>query len=205
MERPASPTPFCASIVRPASHSSWRRRPRGWPSCAELLCAPECGGWLDPRAGLGVALPARPDWWNTGTLEAVDPRIARGSAGGGEAFTRSWCRGSTGIVLGKLAEPADFDLRRRWRAEMPDGLENKVRNTGEHEIFVKEEADEPCCSHMGHVEALLFANSRLGEERYLGAALAGDRGGVAAAQHGAATTLDHMLSWKHRHRLHLLA
>ncbi len=134
---------------------------------------PECGGWLDPRAFFESRYRPRRgswlEWWSTGTLEDLEPQDREGSSGEARRFARSWCHGSTGIVLGKLAS-LDFDDSPEVRAEIQAGLEDQVRNLGEHDL-VEGRTDDLCCGHMGHVEALLFAYSRLGEEKYLDAAL----------------------------------
>lgn len=134
---------------------------------------PECGGWLDPRAVFESRYRPRRaswmDWWNMGTLEDLEPQDREGSSGGLMRFSSSWCHGSAGILLGKLAS-LDFDDSPEVRAEIQAGLENLCPNAGEHAL-VEGETDDLCCGRMGYAEALLFAYSRLGEERYLAAAL----------------------------------
>ena len=133
---------------------------------------PECGNWFDPRAVFESRYRPRRgswlDWWYTGTLEDLEPQDREGSSGGPKRFSRSWCHGSAGILMGKLAS-LDFDDSPEVRAEIQAGLEDLCRNAGEHDL-VEGETDDLCCGRMGHVEALLFAYSRLGEERYLDAA-----------------------------------
>jgi lantibiotic modifying enzyme len=136
---------------------------------------PERGGWLDPRAVFESRYRPRRgswlDWWSAGTLEDLEPRHpqeSERSSGGPRRFSRSWCHGSAGILLGKLAS-LDFDDSPEVREEIQAGLEDLCRNAEEQEP-VKGETDDLCCGRMGHVEALLFAYSKLGEERYLGAA-----------------------------------
>jgi lantibiotic modifying enzyme len=134
---------------------------------------PERGGWLDPRAVFESRYRPRRgswlDWWNTGTLENLEPLDRQESSEEPRRFSRSWCHGSAGILLGKLAS-LDFDDSPEVRAEIQAGLEDLCRNAGEHDL-AEEETDDLCCGRMGHVEALLFASSRLREERYLDAAL----------------------------------
>lgn len=134
---------------------------------------PESGIWLDPRAFFESRYRPRRgswlDWWSTGVLGDLEPRDREESSGAPRRFTRSWCHGSAGILLGKLAS-LDFDDSPEVRAEIQAGLENLYRNAREHDL-VEGETDDLCCGRMGHVEALLFAYTKLGEERYLAAAL----------------------------------
>jgi lantibiotic modifying enzyme len=65
---------------------------------------PERGVWLDPRAVFESRYRPRRgswlDWWSTGTLEDLEPLDREGSSGGAGRFSRSWCHGSAGILLG---------------------------------------------------------------------------------------------------------
>jgi len=133
---------------------------------------PELGGWLDPRAVFESRYRLRRgswlDWWSTGTLEDLERQDGEEGSGGLRRLARSWCHGSAGILLGKLAS-LDFDDSPAVRAEIQAGLEDLCRHAGEPGL-AGDETDDLCCGRMGPVEALLFAYSRLGEERYLAAA-----------------------------------
>jgi lantibiotic modifying enzyme len=134
---------------------------------------PGCGGWLDPRAVFESRYRPRcgswPDWWKEGRLEDLEPREVEGSSGPpGSHFSRSWCHGSSGILLGKLAS-LDVDDSPEVRAEIQDGLEDLSRGAEEYDFTVGE-TDDLCCGRMGQAEVLLYAYSKLGEARYLKAA-----------------------------------
>lgn len=136
--------------------------------------APESRGWLDPRAVFELRYRPRRgswlDWWNTGTLEDLEPLDLEGRSGAPQRrFSRSWCHGSAGILLGKLAS-LDIDDAPEVRAEIQAGLEDLCRCAGEYDL-AEGETDDLCCGRMGQTEALLYAYIRLGEARYLDAAL----------------------------------
>jgi lantibiotic modifying enzyme len=134
---------------------------------------PECGNWLDPRAVFEVRYRPRRggwlDWWSTGTLADLEPQDREEGSEEPRRFSRSWCHGSAGILLGKLAN-LDFDDSPQVRAEIQAGLDGLCRDAWEQNP-AEGETDDLCCGRMGHVEALLSAYSRLGEVRYLDAAL----------------------------------
>lgn len=132
----------------------------------------ECGNWLDPRAVFEARYRPRRgswlDWWSTGTLETLELQDREEGSEEPRRFSRSWCHGSAGILLGKIAS-LDFEDSPKVRAEIQAGLEGLCRYAWGHDL-VQGESDDLCCGRMGHVETLLFAHSRLGEKRYLDAA-----------------------------------
>ena len=138
--------------------------------------SPASGGWLDPRAVFESRYRPRngswTDWWRGGNLEDLEPVEPEGSSGpagpAGPHCLRTWCHGSSGILLGKLAS-LDVDDSPEVRAEIRGGLEDLCRGAEEHD-FAAGETDDLCCGRMGQAEALLYAYSRLGEARYLAAA-----------------------------------
>ena len=134
---------------------------------------PEFATWLDPRTVFESRYRPRgtgwPEWWQAGTLEDLEPLEAEGkSAAPGARCLRTWCHGSVGILLGKLAN-LDVDDAPEVRAEIQNGLEDLTRGAEEYD-FTEGETDDLCCGRMGQAEALLYAYSKLGEKRYLDAA-----------------------------------
>jgi lantibiotic modifying enzyme len=134
---------------------------------------PEQGRWHDPRAAFESRYRPRSgtwaDWWQLGSLEDLEPielesdRVATARP----QFQRTWCHGSAGILLGKVAG-LDLEDTAETRAEIEGGLEDLCRAAASE--VAPGELDDPCCGRAGQAEALLFASLKLGESRYLDAA-----------------------------------
>lgn len=131
---------------------------------------PESGNWLDPRSVFASRYRPRhgswSDWWQAGAVEDLEPlEPERKFEATGVPCLRTWCHGSVGILLGKLAS-LDVDDSYEVRTEIQTVLEDLSRSAEKSEG----ETDDLCCGRMGQVEALLYAYAKLGEERYLDAA-----------------------------------
>ena len=134
-----------------AEHRSWRDVRPVFQARYE---APSRGTWKD--------------WWASGRLEDLAPRKpgSHPEPGMGE-FQASWCHGTPGIALGRLA---GFDL-----AGQPHDRE-RVTAALDRMVMDAEKAgdsgpDDVCCGHMGRAEVLLAAAGRQGSERWEQAAL----------------------------------
>ena len=134
-----------------AEHRSWRDVRPVFQARYE---APRRGTWRD--------------WWASGKLEDLVPRKSESEPEPAQSdFPRSWCHGTPGIALGRLA---GFDLARRPHdGERVAAVFDKI--AAEAEMAGEVGPDDICCGHMGRVEVLLAAAERQTSARWEHAAL----------------------------------
>lgn len=126
----------------------------------------------------GPRASAWADWWASGDQGATGQAASRSDPPPeGEPtaaqpvrplFPTSWCHGSAGIALGRLAARDLLDGPKAPK-EVTGALES-LRQRVESPSFVEETTNDLCCGHMGIAEVLLESSLRLQDQALLTAA-----------------------------------
>ncbi|HEX9944658.1 MAG TPA: lanthionine synthetase LanC family protein [Thermoanaerobaculia bacterium] len=137
----------------------------------DALYSPEHRSWRDIRADFethfqGPELGTWRDWWASGAedvMSQLESRSKNPEAAEAqkvrESFPSSWCHGSAGIALGRLAVRDLLDRTESWEAVT--GALQSLRRIMEAPSFAEQGAHDLCCGHFGRIEVLLEASRRL--------------------------------------------
>lgn len=144
------------------------------------LYSPQDRSWRDARSLVQSRYNLRQgytwkDWWALGdpdSLSLLEPKdsgqISEGaSVNGFTEFPATWCHGSAGIVLARMAllDVIDDPL---VREDISSALERLVELSLSHSFV---DQDDLCCGYAGRIEVLLYAARKLEKEEYYRAAV----------------------------------